>query len=98
MNNRIDIETEIRDVLASESNAATLSEKLFSPTGLFNRLAPTEAGRRAIVRSELFRQAQARFREMQVTEAAAFAKAVQEAEAAFPAGGHRIKLEHAELK
>jgi len=93
-----DIEARIREVLASEGSAAALSEKLFSPTGLFNALAPTEAARRAIVQSELFRQAQARFRELQQAEAAAFARAVEEAEATFPPGGHRVKLEHIEMK
>jgi hypothetical protein len=90
-------ESQIRDVLATERSAAALSEKLFGPTGLFGIVAPDEAARREIVRSDLFRQAQARFRELQQVEAAAFARAVDEAEANFPSTGHRLKLEHLEL-
>ncbi len=98
MSDREGIEAQIREVLASDVSAATLSEKLFSPAGLFNVLAPTEADRRLAVRSDLFRQAQAKFRGLQLAEGAAFAKAVDDAEAAFPAGGHRVKLEHVEFK
>jgi hypothetical protein len=97
MNDREKTESQIRDVLATEGGAASLSEKLFSPGGLFNLLAPDETARREIVQSELFRQAQTRFRELQQTEAAAFVRAVEEAEANFPAAGHRLKLEHLEL-
>jgi hypothetical protein len=96
MSDRERIESQIREVLAAEGSAASLSEKLFSPAGLFNALAPTEADRRQIVRSLLFREAQARFRELQLAEGAAFAKAVEEAEITFPSGGHRVKLEHVE--
>ena len=61
-------------------------------------MAQTEPERRLVVRSDVFREAQARFRELQQSEAAAFARAVEEAETAFPAGGHRVKLEHVEVK
>jgi hypothetical protein len=97
MKNREGIEADIRQILESEGIAAILSEKLFGPAGLFSLLAPTDAERRVIVRSELFRQAQARFHTLQQGEAAAFTRAVEEAEAAFPARGHRLKLEHLEL-
>ena len=91
------IHTQIRGVLASEAGAAVLSEKLFSPAGLFNALATVEADRLVVVRSELFQQAQARFRQLQQAEAAAFAKAVEQSEAAMPAGAHRLKWERAEI-
>ena len=91
------LEAQIREVLASENNAAALSEKLFSPTGLFNALATAQADRHMVVRSELFKQAQARFRQLQQTEAAAFARAVEQAEAAMPEGAHRLKWERAEI-
>jgi hypothetical protein len=91
------VEAQVREVLATETSAASLSDKLFSPTGLFNTLAPTESERRAVVGTDLFRQAQTRFRELQQTEAAAFARAVEQADATFPSGGHRIKVEHLEV-
>ena len=53
MSNRERIESQIREILAAEGSAATLSEKLFSPAGLFNALAPTEADRRLVVWSPL---------------------------------------------
>src|SRR5262245_46898875 len=95
MTERERTEAQIRDVLAGVTGAAELSDKLFGPAGLFNALAPTEPARRAVVKTDLFRQAQARFRELQHAEAAAFARAVEQAGAALPQGGHRIKLEHA---
>jgi hypothetical protein len=90
------LESQIREIIAAEQSASSLSEKLFSPTGLFSELAPLEEDRRTIVRSELFRTAQTRFRQLQQSEAAAFARAVAEAEDAFPSSGHRVKLEHVE--
>jgi len=96
MTAREQVEAQIREALASETSAAALSDKLFSPAGLFNALAPTEPERRAVVRTDLFRQAQARFRELQQAEAAAFARAVEQADATFPHDGHRIKVEHAD--
>jgi hypothetical protein len=97
MTDRERIEAQIRQVITAEGSAATLSEKLFSPNGLFNTLAPSDAERQAIVRSELFRDAQARFRQLQISEGAVFARAVEEAGSAFPSTGHRMKLEHVEL-
>jgi hypothetical protein len=92
------IESRIRDVVASETGAAALSEKLFSPTGLFNALAAVETNRDALVRSDLFKQAQARFRQLQQREAAAFSQAVEQAEASLPGGIHRLKWECVELQ
>lgn len=97
MTDRERIEAQIRQIITAEGSAATLSEKLFSPTGLFNTLAPSEAERQTIVRSQLFRDAQARFRQLQISEVAAFTRAVEEAGGAFPSAGHRMKLEHVEL-
>jgi hypothetical protein len=97
MTDRDHLEAQIREAIAAETSAAALSEKLFSPSGLFNALAPTQPEREVVVRSELFRQAQARFRELQQTEAAAFARAVEQAESALPHGGHRVKWEHIEV-
>jgi hypothetical protein len=96
MTDRERLERQIREALVAETGAAALSEKLFSPTGLFSALAPTEPERQVVVRSELFKQAQARFRELQHAEAAAFTRAVEQAEGALPKDGHWVKWEHAE--
>jgi hypothetical protein len=90
------IEEQIREVLATETQAIPLSDKLFSPNGLFNQVAKIGTDRRAVAHSPLFKQAQARFRELQQQEAAAFARAVQSAQAAMPAGDYLVKMERAE--
>jgi hypothetical protein len=90
------IEQEVRDVLAMETQAIPLSDKLFSPAGLFNQFAKTVKDRVAVVRSALFKQAQARFRELQHREAEAFSQALQRKPAALPAGDYVIKIERAE--
>ena len=67
---RDQIEAEIRSLLETEMNAVRLSNKLFQQgTGLFAQLATTEDERRALVRSELFRTAQARVRALQYRDA-----------------------------
>lgn len=71
-----EIETQIREVLATETTAFGLSQKLFHPSGLFAEMAPTEAERREVVRSALFREAQRRFSDLRRQEAAAFSQAV----------------------
>jgi hypothetical protein len=96
MTEREQVEQQIRDVLASETHAIPLSNKLFRPDGLFNRLANTEEERRAVAQSELFKQALRRLTELQKKEAAEFARAVQQAEAVTPEGGYFFKLESAE--
>lgn len=70
MTDREQIEADIRTLLATETRATVLSNKLFSPPyGLFCRLGPTEEERREIGRGELFRQAQRRVRELQYRDA-----------------------------
>jgi hypothetical protein len=76
--NRTRVEQSIRDVIDTEMNAAVLSERLFSPGGLFGALATTEAERRALVQTPLFVDAQARFRALQRQEAAEFSRAVDQ--------------------
>ena len=90
------IEQLIRDTLATETQAIALSDRLFSPAGLFNVLAPTEQERREVVRSPLFKQAQARFRELQQKEASEFSRVVQQAESEALKGDYLLKLERAE--
>lgn len=90
------IEQQIRQLLAANSNALALSEQLFSPAGLFARLAPTEAERRALVQSALFRDAQRHLLRLQEQEATAFAESVSTLP--LPARGRasRVKLEWTE--
>ena len=59
------IEQEILKVLAEEHTAVGISDKLFTPDGLFSLLASSKEERRAMVRTPLFAQAQTRFRELQ---------------------------------
>src|SRR5262245_29290126 len=49
MTDRDRLERQIREALSTETSAAALSEKLFSPTGLFSALAPTEPERQVVV-------------------------------------------------
>lgn len=81
MTEREQIEREIREVLARETQAVPLSNRLFRPDGLFSRLATTEAERRL---TDLQRQ-----------EGAAFARAVRQTPAAQAEGGYLLKLEQA---
>ena len=93
MTDRERVEQEIREVLESESHAIPLSNKLFSPGGLFSHLASTEEERRVLVRTPLFRQAQRRFLALQRAEAELFAKIAEQAKAVMPQGGYLLKLE-----
>lgn len=90
------IEQPIRDVLAAETRAIALSNRLFTPDGLFNQLAHTEDERRVIAQSALFKQAQQRFMELQRKEAAEFSQALQHAPAAIAGDRFFIKLENTE--
>jgi hypothetical protein len=97
MNERQRLEQEIREVLDSDAAAIELSNKLFSPNGLFNQLTKTESERRIIAQTSLFRKAQRRLTSLQQKEAAEFARNVQQAEAIFPQGdAYVLKLERAE--
>jgi hypothetical protein len=80
------VEDQIRHVLATVTGAIPLSNQLFRPDGLFSRLADTEAERRVVARSPLFREAQRRLSELQRQEAAEFGRVVRQAEAAHPGG------------
>ena len=75
MTEREQVEQQIREVLESEEQAVPLSNKLFSPSGLFSRLASTEEERRVLVQSPLFKEAQRRFRTLQRSEVKEFARA-----------------------
>ena len=72
------VEEQIREVLDAADDAISLSDKLFSPSGLFNQMAKTEGERRVVARSALFKQAQKRLSDLQRKEADAFASKVQQ--------------------
>jgi hypothetical protein len=74
----------IREALAMESSAVRLSNRLFSPEGLFRWLADDDNARKELVVSPLFQQAQRRVRELQYQEAAAFGERLRRA---APANG-----------
>jgi hypothetical protein len=93
MTEREQIEQQIRDVLATETQAIHLSNKLFQPDGLFNRLAKTEEERRLVAQSPLFKQAQARLTVLHKKEMAEFARVVEAAQATLPGDNYLFKLE-----
>jgi hypothetical protein len=68
---RQQLEAEIRQLLATETDPVLLSNKLFSQGGLFGQLASSEPERRKVAQSPLFRQAQERLMELRRTELAA---------------------------
>lgn len=90
------IEEEIREILAHETDAITLSNKLFSPNGLFNELANTVEERRAVARTPLFKEAQHRLTELQSREAAAFRQTVEQAQSGASDKGSLYKRERLE--
>src|SRR5438045_6568028 len=93
MTDRDEVEKQIRDVLAAEETAISLSDKLFRPDGLFNRLAKTEAERRLLAQSPLFQEAQQRLSELQRQEVAGFMEAVRQAKGKSQPDGYQLKLE-----
>jgi hypothetical protein len=96
MTERERIEEQIREVLATESQAIRLSNKLFNQEdGLFGRLATTEEERRIVARSPLFQQALKQVNELQKKELAEFNRVVEQARAALPTDGYVFKLEQA---
>jgi hypothetical protein len=74
---REEAEHEIRELLTTETRAVVLSNKLFTPDGLFNRIAHTEAERREVINTSLWRDAQARLRELEDREIATFSQATR---------------------
>lgn len=70
------IETEIRQLLESETDAIRLSDALFTPDGLFSQLASNSDERRDVAKSPLFKEAQASLAELRTRESAAFTKSV----------------------
>lgn len=71
---REQVEAEIRRILATETSAVRLSNMLFTPGGLFNKLYATPDEKRALLDSPLFDEANCRLSELQRQEAARLTK------------------------
>jgi hypothetical protein len=82
---KTNIETQIREVLRSELDAIVLSNKLFSPGGLFHQLAPSKAERQTVSQSPLFKEAQQRLADLRRKEATEFANKIVDAESVLGA-------------
>lgn len=77
MTNREQAEADIRNVLATETSAVRLSNKLFTPGGLFSKLYDTRDEKRAMMASPLFSEAQKRLSELQRQESAQLVRGAQ---------------------
>ena len=95
---REEVERQIRELLATETRAVILSNKLYTPEGLFNQIAHTREERRAVVQTNLWRDAMDRLRELQQTEAAALAGASELLRARLQGGDFRVRLEPADTR
>jgi hypothetical protein len=98
MTNQEQVEQQIREVLRTEDQAIPLSNKLFSPEGMFNQMAVTEAERRVVAGSPLFKEAQRRLLELQRKEGSEFARIVYQVAPPHASGAYLLKLEQAETK
>lgn len=96
MTEREQVEAEIRALLASETSGIALGNKLFSPDGLFNKIAKNEAERRQIIQTPLFKEAHRHYGELVKREAAEFSRIVNQMEASFPPGNYRFRIEQLE--
>ena len=93
MDERDQIETEIRGLLTADLDAVTLSNRLYQQgTGLFVRLGTTPEERQAIVQSALWKEAQTRVRELEARDLARFREVAQKVEEHHPAGTYTLKL------
>ena len=94
MTDRDTVEAEIRLLLTTETRTTVLSNKLFQQgTGLFARLAETEDERRVLVRSELFRAAQGRVRDLQYRDVEALREAMKVLNERLPDMDVRLTLD-----
>ncbi len=72
------IERRILDLLTAKSTSQALSNALFGPLGLFNKIAQTEQERQAVAKTPLFQQAHARIMELERAEIAALLLRIDE--------------------
>lgn len=91
---REQIEAEIRHLLATETRTTVLSNKLFQQgTGLFKQLWSTDEEKRAVMASELFREAMDRVRDLQYRDAEALRAAGQVLREKLPDTEFRLTLD-----
>lgn len=90
-----EIEQKILNVLAQETTAVGISDKLFTPDGLFSLLASTKEERQVLVHTPLFMQAQQRFRNLQFKEAEEFQQAVSKLQGSDLEKNYTVKIERA---
>jgi hypothetical protein len=90
---RDEAERQIRELLTTEDRAVVLSNKLFTPDGLFNQIAHTPEERRELTKTDLWRDAMARMRELESREAEALNEATKVLSQHLPPGRYRIRLE-----
>jgi hypothetical protein len=97
VNEREEIEKQIRELLAADLDSVTLSNKLFQQgTGLFPRMGQTEEQRREMVKSDLWKSAQARLRELEQRDLERFRQVVKEVEKHRAPGTYVLRLEPAQ--
>jgi hypothetical protein len=80
--NNLNLEQQVRKLLATELDSICLSNQLFGPGGLFGKLASTQAERRALIESNLFRDAQRRLSELRRADAHKFSQLVAQVQQA----------------
>jgi hypothetical protein len=91
---RDEVEAEIRRLLATETRTVVLSNKLFQQgTGLFKFLWATEEEKRAVVESDLFREAMNRVRDLQYRDVEALREASKVLSEKLPDTEFRLTLD-----
>jgi hypothetical protein len=87
------IEEQIRYLLTHETNPTVLSNLLFMPGGLFSQTATSEADRKRVSQTALFREALARVRDLEYAEARLLSPAVTCVRQGRSSGGRAEKQE-----
>lgn len=85
---RRDLEQQVRDLLATDLDSITMSNRLYAQgTGLFSRLGTTRELRDEIIRSPLWAEARTRVRELERRDLLRFAEAAGRLAAPSPGQG-----------
>jgi len=91
---REEVEAEIRRLLATETRTVVLSNKLFQQgTGLFKQLWTTDEEKRAVMASDLFREAMERVRDLQYRDVEALREASRVLSEKLPDTEFRLTLD-----
>ena len=94
MTERDQIEQQIRSLIAADMDSTTFSNLLYQQgTGLFARLGPTIEERRAIIQTDLWKEAQQRLRELEARDVVRFREVVKKVEEYREPGSFVLKLE-----